>query len=86
MEQFTKLVSQQLETMDQLLFLQSEIERCQQIEEELIKLQAEAKLDCIRGEISEMKQRLKEIQQTFEVQTEEIISSYKKDSHYPVSR
>ncbi|MCG7315086.1 YgaB family protein [Priestia flexa] len=86
MEQFTKLVSQQLETMDQLLFLQSEIERCQQIEEELIKLQAEAKLDCIRGEIGVMKQRLKEIQQTFEVQTEEIISSYKKDSHYPVSR
>jgi len=65
MEQFTKLVSQQLETMDQLLFLQSEIERCQQIEEELIKLQAEAKLDCIRNEISEMKQKLKEIQQTF---------------------
>ncbi|TYR79239.1 hypothetical protein FZC66_16630 [Priestia megaterium] len=86
MEEFNKLVTQQLETMDQLLFLQSEIERCQQIEGELLQLQQEVKLGSVREEIVEMKQRLKEIQETFEIQTQEIISSYKRESVHPFSR
>src|SRR6478752_7421269 len=74
-----ELVTQQLETMDQLLFLQSEIERCQEIEGELIKLHEEAKLHSVQGEISEMKLKLKEIQLTFEAQTEDIIRTYKSE-------
>ncbi|KXG10958.1 hypothetical protein AT864_00826 [Anoxybacillus sp. P3H1B] len=80
MELFDRLVGEQLKTMEQLLFLQSEIERCQSIEEELIELQNEAKLQSVQEEIQQMKQQLKEIQQTFEKQTEEVIQSYQR--HY----
>ncbi len=79
MKKFDQLVTQQLETMDQLLFLQSEIERCQEIEGELIKLHEEAKLHSVQDEISEMKLKLKEIQLTFEAQTEDIIRTYKSE-------
>jgi hypothetical protein len=82
MEPFDRLVSEQLKTMDQLLFLQSEIERCQAIEEELIELQNEAKLQSIQEEIQQMKQQLKEIQQIFEKQTEEVIQSYQRYYHH----
>ncbi|MBA2876524.1 YgaB family protein [Thermaerobacillus caldiproteolyticus] len=78
MEPFDRLVSEQLKTMDQLLFLQSEIERCQALEEELIELQNEAKLQSIQEEIQQMKQQLKEIQRVFEKQTEEVIQSYQR--------
>ena len=73
METFERLVGEQLKTMEQLLFLQSEIERCQEIEKQLIEMQQEAKLQSIQEEIQQMKLRLKEIQQTFEKQTEEVI-------------
>ncbi|MFC3885354.1 YgaB family protein [Bacillus songklensis] len=76
MNHFDTLVGQQLETMDQLLFLQSEIERCQEIEQELEKLQEKTKLNFLREEILSMKLQLKEIQQTFETQTAEIIRTY----------
>jgi chromosome segregation and condensation protein ScpB len=76
METFERLVSEQLKTMEQLLFLQSEIERCQEIEKQLIEMQQEAKLQSIQEEIQQMKLQLKEIQQTFEKQTEEVILSY----------
>ncbi|MBB5326151.1 hypothetical protein HNQ34_003270 [Anoxybacillus tepidamans] len=76
MDLFDRLVREQLKTMEQLLFLQSEIERCQAIEEELIALQNEAKLQSIQTQILQMKQQLKEIQQIFEKQTEEVIRSY----------
>jgi hypothetical protein len=76
MNRFDTLVGQQLKTMDQLLFLQSEIERCQEIEEELEKLQEKTKLKSLRQEIMSMKLQLKEIQQTFEEQTAEIIRTY----------
>ncbi|MBM7704433.1 YgaB family protein [Metabacillus iocasae] len=80
MEEFDQLVSEQLETMDQLLFLQSEIERCQQVEVELAKLQHETTLASLREEITTMKKQLREIQQTFERQTEAIIQSYQKSA------
>lgn len=78
MEPFDRLVREQLKTMEQLLFLQSEIERCQAIEAELIALQNEAKLQSIQEEIQKMKQQLTEIQQIFEKQTEEVIQSYRR--------
>jgi hypothetical protein len=77
MELFDRLVGEQMKTMEQLLFLQSEIERCQAIEEELIELQHEAKLQSVQEEIQQMKQQLKEIQRVFEKQTEEVIRSYR---------
>jgi predicted nuclease with TOPRIM domain len=80
-EQFERLVSEQLKTMDQLLFLQAELERCQAIEEELIKLQNKTKLRSIQDEINAMKKQLREIQQRFEKQTEEVIQSYQRAQH-----
>ncbi|EDL65139.1 YgaB family protein [Bacillus sp. SG-1] len=76
MSQFNKLISEQLETMDKLLFIQSEIERCQEIEKELVELQQQSKLDSIHQEISMMKKELKEIQKVFQDQTNEVIQVY----------
>ena len=78
MESFDIAVSKQLKTMDELLFLQSEIERCQQIEKELIQLKNEQKLESIQQEIDRMNTELKEIQHIFEQQTEEAIQSYQR--------
>ena len=36
MEEFNRLINNQLKTMDKLLLLQSEIERCQDIEKQLL--------------------------------------------------
>jgi DnaJ-domain-containing protein 1 len=76
MNQFNHLVSEQMKTMEKLLFLQAELERCQEIEEELRILQQETELDSVLFEIFRMKEELKEIQQIFENQTEEVIRSY----------
>jgi anion-transporting ArsA/GET3 family ATPase len=76
MNQFNHLVSEQMKTMEKLLFLQAELERCQEIEEELRILQQETELDTVLFEINRMKEELKEIQQIFEDQTEEVIRSY----------
>ncbi|MFD2442418.1 YgaB family protein [Bacillus sp. CGMCC 1.16607] len=76
MNQFNRLVSEQMKTMEKLLFIQAEIERCQEIEEELIALQKETELGSVQDEITRMKEELKDIQQVFESQTEEVIRSY----------
>jgi predicted nucleic acid-binding Zn-ribbon protein len=76
MNQFNRLVSEQMKTMEKLLHLQSELERCQEIEEELKILQQETEIESVQFEISKMKQELKEIQQVFEKQTEEVIDTY----------
>jgi hypothetical protein len=76
MKQFNHLVSEQMKTMEKLLFLQAELERCQEIEEELRILQQETELESVLYEIIRMKEELKEIQQIFENQTEEVIRSY----------
>ncbi|MGJ7918932.1 YgaB family protein [Neobacillus sp. LXY-4] len=76
MNNFNRLVSEQMKTMDKLLELQSELERCQEIEQELLKLQEETKLEDVQSEIIRMKKELKEIHQVFEEQTEEVIRSY----------
>jgi hypothetical protein len=76
MNQFNQLVSDQMKTMEKLLYLQAELERCQEIEAELNLLQQEAKVESIQLEISKMKEELKEIQEIFDHQTEEVIRSY----------
>lgn len=76
MEDFNRLVSEQLLTMDKLLNLQGELERCQEIEEELQNLQIETEVESIKLEIIRMKEELHEVQKIFEKQTEEVIQSY----------
>ncbi|MBD8071208.1 YgaB family protein [Bacillus sp. PS06] len=76
MNHFEELVSEQLKTMDKLLFIQSEIERCQELEEELQALERETELQSIQEEIMKMKIELKVIHQMFERQTEEVVKSY----------
>ncbi|MBU8918115.1 YgaB family protein [Neobacillus sp. 114] len=77
MDHFNRLVSEQMATMEKLLFLQAELERCQQIEGELQVLQNETDLESIQADIQQMKKELKEIQAMFEKQTEEVINSYR---------
>lgn len=77
MDHFNRLVSDQLVTMEKLLYLQGELERCQQIEEELQTLQKATDLESIQTDIRLMKKELKEIQTIFEKQTEEVINSYR---------
>ena len=77
MDQFNRLVSEQMATMEKLLFLQTELERCQEIEEELQTLQNATDLESIQHDIQLMKKELKEIQFIFEKQTEEVINSYR---------
>ncbi|MED3623746.1 YgaB family protein [Neobacillus thermocopriae] len=77
MDHFNKLVSEQMVTMDKLLYLQSELERCQKIKAELQALQNETDLESIQSDIQKMKKELKEIQYIFEKQTEEVINSYR---------
>jgi hypothetical protein len=76
MDHFNRLVSEQMVTMEKLLYLQAELERCQQIEEELQNLQNATNLASIQNDIQIMKNELKEIQFIFEKQTEEVINSY----------
>ncbi|WP_409276219.1 YgaB family protein [Neobacillus sp. SCS-31] len=70
------MVSEQMKTMEKLLYLQAELERCQEIEAELQVLQNETELESIQNEIRGMKAELKDIQKIFEEQTEEVIRSY----------
>ena len=51
MNEFDRLIGEQLRTMDKLLFLQSEIERCQEIEQQLHALHQISEVD-IREEIA----------------------------------
>ncbi|HAQ06628.1 MAG TPA: hypothetical protein DCR24_03535 [Bacillus bacterium] len=76
MDKFNELVSTQMQTMEKLLYLQSELERCQEIEKQLNLLQQNADLEELRAEIGRKKQELREIHQIFEKQTEEVIQIY----------
>ncbi len=82
---FDQLVGEQLKTMDKLLYLQSEIERCQDLKSQLDILQDEAKLESIQDEIENMKNELTMIQQVFEKQTQEVIKSYEDQKFETVS-
>ncbi|MEE6452450.1 YgaB family protein [Gottfriedia acidiceleris] len=76
MQVFDELVSRQLETMDQLIKIQEEIERCQEIENQLYELEDLSKLSSIQDEIHIMRSELKAIQDTFLIQTQQIIKSF----------
>jgi uncharacterized protein YoaH (UPF0181 family) len=82
---FDQLVGEQLKTMDKLLYLQSEIERCQEIMSELIALQDETKIHSVKDEIEQKKKELNRIQEVFEQQTEEVIRSYENQQFETVS-
>ncbi|MBM7619590.1 putative dinucleotide-utilizing enzyme [Bacillus tianshenii] len=77
MDRFDLAVAEQLKTMDRLLFLQSEIERCQKVERQLSEIQEAANmLRELKKDISQLKEDLRDIQLVFENQTEEAIKSY----------
>lgn len=76
MNHFNRLVSEQMRTMEKLLYYQGELERCQEIEEELLTLQNATGLESIQNDIGQLKKELKEIQLIFERQTEDVIKSY----------
>ncbi|MCA1055608.1 hypothetical protein LCM10_11490 [Rossellomorea aquimaris] len=78
-QRFNELVSDQMATMDKLLFLQAEIERCQKLEEELIELQEMTKVESLKAEIIQKKRELREIHRIFQEQTEDVIRSYQKE-------
>ncbi|MGV2940112.1 YgaB family protein [Mesobacillus sp. LC4] len=76
MDKFNELVSSQMQTMEKLLYLQSELERCQEIEKQLDALKQSVELEELRLEIDLKKQDLQEIHRMFEKQTEEVIHTY----------
>jgi YgaB-like protein len=79
MQVFDELVSRQLQTMDQLIKIQEEIERCQEIENQLFELEDLSKLSSIQDEIYIMRTELKAIQNTFLLQTQQIIKSFSEE-------
>ena len=76
MDKFNELVSTQMQTMEKFLYLQSELERCQEIEKQLNVLKQSAELEELSMEIDLKKQDLQEIHRMFEKQTEEVIHTY----------
>lgn len=84
MSNFNALVSEQLKTMDKLLFIQSEIERCQELEKQILELQKETELQPIQEEIKRMQDELTQIHDLFQQQTEEVIRSYQGKIHQTV--
>ncbi|WP_010677471.1 YgaB family protein [Bacillus timonensis] len=84
MSNFNDLVGEQLKTMDKLLFIQSEIERCQEIETQILELQKETELKTIQEEIRRMHEELAQIHELFQQQTEEVIRSYQEKIHQTV--
>lgn len=79
MQVFDDLVRRQLQTMDQLIKIQEEIERCQEIENQLFELEDLSKLSSIQDEIHIMRTELKAIQNTFLLQTQQIIKSFSEE-------
>jgi HPt (histidine-containing phosphotransfer) domain-containing protein len=84
MSNFNALVGEQLKTMDKLLFIQSEIERCQELEKQILELQKETELQPIQEEIKRMQDELTQIHDLFQQQTEEVIRSYQGKIHQTV--
>lgn len=79
MQVFDDLVRRQLQTMDHLIKIQEEIERCQEIENQLFELEDLSKLSSIQDEIHIMRTELKAIQNTFLLQTQQIIKSFSEE-------
>ncbi|MED0658845.1 MULTISPECIES: YgaB family protein [Bacillus] len=80
LDRFDVLVKEQMKTMEKLLLLQQEIERCQLMEKELKELQDIAGMENLESEMDEMRKKLKEIQKVFEAQTDEVIRTYQEQT------
>ncbi|MGE7782053.1 YgaB family protein [Peribacillus sp. NPDC097264] len=79
MEEFNRLINAQLKTMERLLYVQSEIERYQDIEKQFLTNQEEDKAVAVQEEIQHRKMELKTIHETFERQTEDVIRCYQQE-------
>lgn len=84
MNNFSRLVSEQMVTMEKLLNLQSELDRCRKMEEIFSCIQNEAEVKSIQIEINRVKKELYDVQQLFEKQTEEVIQSYQEMEMSPI--
>lgn len=82
MEEFDRLIGEQLKTMDKLLLLQSEIEKCQEIEQQLCALEELKQIQSIGEEVQRMKKELTNIQYIFERQTEDVIRYYQESQEH----
>lgn len=77
MTEFDRLISEQLRTMERLLFVQSEIDKYQEMKSQLCALQG---IDNdVEQEIEQYKIELEEIQERFNKQTEEVIFHFQVD-------
>ncbi|ARJ20277.1 stress-induced protein [Bacillus mycoides] len=76
MNDFDKLVGEQLETMDELLKLQSHLEKYQQIEMSERNTCDKKELHFIRQEIYRTEIALKLLHEKFEQQTNNVIQSF----------
>jgi AAA+ superfamily predicted ATPase len=79
MKKFNQLVGEQLKIMDNLLYIQMEIERYQEQEEEWRLAKDEENAKIVHKQINKMKEELKKIQQQFEAQTKEVILSFNEE-------
>lgn len=86
MEEFNRLVSEQMLTMDQLLSLQGDLDRLQKLKKELDTFQKEKtlsrnpELELVQNKITVIQQELQAIQNTFTRQTENLIRVYQENS------
>jgi len=81
-KQFDLLVSEQLKTMDQLLDLQTELERYKSLEYLREQERDEESLRELRVEIQKRQQELQLLHQTFEQQTKQVIESFQQEKSY----
>lgn len=81
MNRFEQLISEQMETMDQIITLQNELEHYQKLEEQYLLSEEREKVMFIRGEIDRLKKELEKIHSLFDQQTEELIRSYRPNTY-----
>ncbi len=80
MKSFEELVNEQMEIMDKLLHMQTELDRYMDLEEELRNRKNHADLLTVQDDINEMKKELDTIQTIFMQLTEKVIESYQSKS------
>ncbi|MBD7939508.1 MULTISPECIES: YgaB family protein [Cytobacillus] len=80
MNEFQALVEEQMKTMDHLLYLQSEVERCHELQNELSRLRSTTTVSDIHCEIEKMNNELNEIVALFEQQTDEVVKLFRKQN------
>lgn len=76
MNEFDRLISEQLRIMEKLLFLQSEVEKCEEMEHQLCKSHDDNEGYSMSELLEQKKNELEEIQEVFSKQTEEVIRHF----------